>query len=210
MPKVPGDAASWLLRETQQRYGGLSFRHEGPDFREKVVFGPWLEDDDCDGGEPWVEFVDHTTAIPWAILLRADGSVAFTVPGPDWTPENLIPVYPGADAVIEDAALHAECAAWRWAREQSLTLAEAELVRDRAAGLRAIPEGAGLTQWWWEGDGFRIFLTATVTRMYPARGRCTMSLWARDEHAARAAEAYLAQIPVLGQLRPDSRWPPRA
>ncbi|HEV3380940.1 MAG TPA: hypothetical protein VG142_08175 [Trebonia sp.] len=109
------DRALRLLRETQQRYGGLAFYNPATHFGERMIFEPRPDFGGADD-EPWIELIEHTTSIPWSILLRADGSVAYTVTGPGWTPDGVVKVFAHPDALIEDAALHDESASRAWKR----------------------------------------------------------------------------------------------
>ncbi|MGI5325030.1 hypothetical protein [Actinomadura nitritigenes] len=180
------------MRETQQRYGGLAFYNPAVHFSERMVFEP-RPDFGGARDEPWIDLVEHSTAIPWSILLRADGTVAYTVTGPGWAPEAVVKVFAHPDALIEDAALHEESAAWAWKRSEAISLSDAEHLRERALGLRLLAEGVGLTQRWWEGEGFRVFLSTTVGRLFPAPQRltCALSVWAETARGAQAAEARL-------------------
>ncbi|MFC5746073.1 hypothetical protein [Actinomadura rugatobispora] len=181
-----------LLRETQQRYGGLAFYNPAVHFGERMSFEPRPDFGGADD-EPWIDLIEHTTSIPWSILLRIDGSVAYTVSGPGWTPDGVVKVFGHPDVLIEDAALHEESASRAWKRSEPLSLPDAEHIRKRATGLRLLAEGSGLTQWWWEGEGYRAFLSTTVGRLFPASGRstCTIEVWADTGRGAQAAEAQL-------------------
>ncbi|MVZ99027.1 hypothetical protein F8568_001220 [Actinomadura sp. LD22] len=161
-------------------------------FRERMVFEP-RPDFGGARDEPWIDLVEHSTAIPWSILLRADGAVAYTVTGPGWTPEDVVKVFAHPDALIEDAALHEESASWAWKRSEAISLSDAERLRERARGLPLLEEGTGLTQWWWEDEGFRVFLSTTMGRLFPAQQRptCTLDVWAKTAREAQAAEARL-------------------
>ena len=180
------------MRETQQRYGGLAFYNPAMHFGERMIFVPWPDFGGADD-EPWIGLIEHTTSIPWSILLRADGSVAYTVTGPGWTPDGVVKVFAHPDALIEDAALHEESAGRAWKRSNPISLPDAENIRERAHGLRLLEEGSGLTQWWWEGEGYRAFLSTTESRLSPTsrRSTCTIKVWADTGRGARAAEAQL-------------------
>jgi hypothetical protein len=191
------DRALCSLREAQQRYGGLAFYNPAVHFSERMRFEP-RPDFGGAADEPWIDLIEHTTSISWAILLRADGAVAYTVTGPGWTPDGVVKVFAHPDALIEDAALHDESADRAWKRSEPLDPADAERIRKRAEGLRLLEEASGLTQWWWEGEGYRVYLSCTMGRLFPTPGRsvCTLKVWADTGRGAQAAEARLLHAPA--------------
>ncbi|WP_326689119.1 MULTISPECIES: hypothetical protein [unclassified Streptomyces] len=186
------DTALTRLRGAQARYGGLRYHSAAWGFREVIEFAPWPEYEAGDG-EPIAWFIEHGVAYPWAVWMLGDGTVAYCFPGPHVG--QVVPVFRSGDAVIERDALYHECADWTPVRPPgSHTPLTARAVRTAAQrqGLAPLHAASGHTEWWWEGDGFRVHVSFTFAKVFEEPEEERWWIWADGPSAEHAARAFLA------------------
>jgi len=134
-----------------------------------------------------MDLVKHSLALPYAVWLRSDGVVAYCLTGSHDAP--VVPVFPSVDALIEADALYRECSDWKAVTGKGLS--ESHRVRQRASTLTLIEEASGFTEWWWQGDGFRVHVWLTFAEVL--RGGARWGVWSRDGDGEKHALAFLAQ-----------------
>ena len=183
------------LRQTQARYGGLRFR--SVPLGSDVVVDPWPEYE-AEDGEPIAWFLDLAVASPLAVWMLADGTVAYCQPGPPAPGGRIVPVFPGADALIEAEALHHESAGWTRVEgpprpgPASTPAAGAVAAAARRLGLPVLEPASGHTECWWEADGFRLHVSRTFAEVSGRAEDAYWRLWADGPGGSDAALAFLA------------------
>ncbi|MFG3257121.1 hypothetical protein [Streptomyces sp. NPDC048172] len=191
---ITDDATLRRLRETQARYGGLRYR--SVPLRADVVFAPWPEYE-AEDGEPIAWFLDLAVALPLAVWMLADGTIAYCQPGPPAPGGKVVPAFPSPDALIESDALHHNSTTWTrvpapTSASAPLTATTVQATADRLR-LPLLESASGFTERWYEQDGLRLHVSHTFAEISERQEDATWSLWSADAEGHAAARHFLTR-----------------
>lgn len=172
------DVASAVSR-LQDRFG-IQYRSNSWSFDEVIKFAPVLDFDD-DDEEPMLSLIEHTVAHPFGVWVNLEGVVYFMFP--EVNGAEYVRAFDRIEDLIESDALHAECA--NWSRVSTGGLDSLAEIQVRARELDRIEEGSGITESWWAGDEFRVYIWQTWAKIF---GRDELSKWAVWAYSPRGRE----------------------
>ncbi|MFC0429725.1 hypothetical protein [Kutzneria buriramensis] len=179
------------LAELRERFGGLRYESRSWSFEEVVIFAPALDFDEEDN-EPRVILLEHTVAHPFGVWATLDGAVDYMFPSEDGA--DYVRVFDRPESIVEADALHWECADWTEVGAGRLEWADE--VEDRARALPLIDAGSGSTEWWWQGDGFRVHVWRTYAKVFNRDKATRWAVWGSDPSGADNARQFLREAGV--------------
>jgi hypothetical protein len=181
------------LAALRERFGGLRYESRSWSFEEVIMFAPALDFDEEDT-EPRVTLIEHTVAHPYGVWATLDGAVDYMFPGE--LGGDYVRVFDRPECIVEADALHWECEGWTEVAAGRLESADA--VEARARTLPLIGAASGSTEWWWQGDGFRVHVWRTFAKVFERESATRWAVWGSDPSGVDNARQFLSSFRGLG------------
>ena len=185
-----GQISMWL-GELNDNFSGIRYRSLSWSFDEVIEFFPSLDFDESDA-EPMVNLVKHTVAHPFGVWNGLGGGVYYMYPTVNGG--EYLKVFDRPEYIIESDSIYFECSQLPLiARGGAETSRNVFNISSRQ--LPEIPCVSGMTEKWWQGDGFRVHVWDTWARLFQQPSLSKWAVWAESEAAAAQARSFLRGLP---------------